>query len=134
MVCTSGWLFLFQQLLGSLLLLAALGRRMRQVRRVGSLAAAASFDAVLSQELLGVSSATWQLSGNFRRGKTAIPDGTASHVDNEEKFLSMEESKTLDRLFSVGAEKTFSDGKEEILKESASAQDFLSRILGGNQK
>lgn len=92
------------------------------------------FDAVLSQELLGVSSATWQLSGNFRRGKTAIPDGTASHVDNEEKFLSAEESKTLDRLFSVGAEKTFSDGKEEILKESASAQDFLSRILGGNQK
>ena len=59
---------------------------------------------------------------------------TASHVDNEEKFLSAEESKTLDRLFSVGAEKTFSDGKEEILKESASAQDFLSRILGGNQK
>ena len=92
------------------------------------------FDAVLSQELLGVSSATWQLSGNFRRGKTAIPDGTASHVDNEEKFLSAEESKTLDRLFSVGAEKTFSEGKEEILKESASAQDFLSRILGGNQK
>ena len=25
-------------------------------------------------------------------------------------------------------------GKEEILKESASAQDFLSRILGGNQQ
>ena len=48
MVCTSGWLFLFQQLLGSLLLLAALGRQMRQVRRVGSLAAAASFDALLS--------------------------------------------------------------------------------------
>lgn len=89
----------------------------------------APFDAALSQELLGVSSATWQLSGMFRRGRGARPDYAASHVDHENEFLTEEEQKTLDRLYITGAERIFEEGREERLKESRSAHEFLTRLL-----
>ena len=89
----------------------------------------APFDAVLSRELLGVSSATWQLSGMFRRGRGAQPDYKASHVDHEDAFLTEEEQKTLDRLYATGAERVFEEGRETRLKESRSAHEFLTRLL-----
>lgn len=86
------------------------------------------FDAVLSRELLGVSTATWQLSGVFRRDKGSQPDYAASHVDNEDKFLTREEQIMLSRLYEAGAERVFEDGKENLLKESNSQYDFLNRL------
>lgn len=89
----------------------------------------APFDTVLAQELLSVSSATWQLVNNFRHGKDAFPDFSASHVENEENFLSEEECRMIAGLFAAGAERVFEDGRVDALKESRSPRDFLSRVL-----
>ena len=87
------------------------------------------FDSALSAELLGVSTATWQLAGNFRRGKKVMPDYAASHVDNLDKFLSGEELRTLERLYNSGAEHAFEEGKFETIKESRTAHELLTRLL-----
>lgn len=89
----------------------------------------APFDTVLARELLSVSSATWQLVGNFRHGKESFPDFSASHVENEDKFLSEEECRMIAGLFAAGAERVFEDGREDALKESRTEREFLSRIL-----
>ena len=88
----------------------------------------APFDAALGRELLAVSSAAWQLSGNFRRGQSALPDYAASHADGEEKFLSEEEQEMLSDLFAVGAQHVFENGREGILEESRTPQEFLNAV------